>query len=642
MAAQHNYSITFKSLRAGTVYTLTIGGSSGNTIPLKGGAQPFTTQEDYDEDMFVPIRTQSGYLRVVDDGKDANGNAWDWKDLIPATDTSRPVTLTRGGTVVWRGFMQAQDFGSVLYGNPQEREFPVQCQLSVLSGFDVEPSGGVIEDFGYILSYIFSKAGTWGDFYFQGGNAVGEWLRKMVSWILFASQDDNGILRARYNCYQVLEDICAFWGWTCRISGQDVWFTSADDTSINSKFQKVTLQDLVDITRATPTDVQWQSFSVAGFVSTNNTEDYMRGVHHVTVNADIDKHDNIFELPMEEIDALFDGKTVSHTQVGNNHYFEVQYYPTEYENSLVAVDCYWDQDVIAGRFMATQNYEGNIADLHNYSFVYGCRCFGRDRYVSTYCMKLVSKYPISFDSGALTINGDIDMQGTDNDGSGDGYIYARLRVGDLWWNGSDWSSTASTFTINVKGGKIADTRSLNSGYVAFTGLGIGVQDMGGLIEFYCLGSHSNGTTYATDEQCNIKSLSFGFARLASSAEHNSLSKNVYTATNNSKFAAEKDIELIFASDNGNSAGYGIIMNPSGSYCDQVNYGTGSGNANHPEQHLANRIASLLSDVLIKKTVELNSQTLGTVTPGHTSEDGYPIAISHEWRDDVTQLTILQL
>ena len=80
-----NYTITFKSLRAGTTYVVTIGGGTGSPVALKPGAQPFTTEEDADEDQFKPIRTQTGYFRIVDDGKDASGNAFDWKDLIPAT-----------------------------------------------------------------------------------------------------------------------------------------------------------------------------------------------------------------------------------------------------------------------------------------------------------------------------------------------------------------------------------------------------------------------------------------------------------------------------------------------------------------------------------------------------------------------------
>ena len=150
-----NYSITFVSLRTATTYTVHIGGGTGTEVPLKGGAQPFMTQEDDDEDMFTPIRTQSGYIRIIDDGKDANGNAFDWKDLIPATDTARPVTLTHdsGGhaTVDWVGFMQAQDFGNVLYGNPQEREFPIQCVLTVTQGTDINYQQTSIQNFAYLL-----------------------------------------------------------------------------------------------------------------------------------------------------------------------------------------------------------------------------------------------------------------------------------------------------------------------------------------------------------------------------------------------------------------------------------------------------------------------------------------------------------
>jgi hypothetical protein len=122
-----NYSIQFKSLRAGTTYTLNIYGGTGAAIPLKGGAQPFVTQEDDSEDMFTPVRTQSGYLRMVDNGVGAGSHVlvdgW-WKTLVPATDTSRPVTLTgvdnNGNNlgVLWQGFVQAQTFSGELYGNP--------------------------------------------------------------------------------------------------------------------------------------------------------------------------------------------------------------------------------------------------------------------------------------------------------------------------------------------------------------------------------------------------------------------------------------------------------------------------------------------------------------------------------------------
>ena len=107
--AMNNYIIRFRTLRgSGYDLVLHIGGGSGSDIELKGAAQPFVISEDADEDVFKPVRTQTGYIRIVDDGV----TAFDWHDLIPASDTERPVTLTKtvGGvtTILWQGFMQTQ------------------------------------------------------------------------------------------------------------------------------------------------------------------------------------------------------------------------------------------------------------------------------------------------------------------------------------------------------------------------------------------------------------------------------------------------------------------------------------------------------------------------------------------------------
>ena len=129
----NNYSVTFVSLRAGTSYTVNIGGGTGTAIPLKAAPAPLTTDEDDNDDVFMPLREQTGYLRIIDDGYGDNGSAFEWTDLIPVPGSERPVTLTAGSTVVWQGFMQAQTFSGELYGNPQEREYPVQCALSALA-----------------------------------------------------------------------------------------------------------------------------------------------------------------------------------------------------------------------------------------------------------------------------------------------------------------------------------------------------------------------------------------------------------------------------------------------------------------------------------------------------------------------------
>ena len=51
----------------GTPYQVDIyeEGYQGSVIVLKGGAQPFITQETEDEDAFLPLRTSSGYITIV-------------------------------------------------------------------------------------------------------------------------------------------------------------------------------------------------------------------------------------------------------------------------------------------------------------------------------------------------------------------------------------------------------------------------------------------------------------------------------------------------------------------------------------------------------------------------------------------------
>jgi hypothetical protein len=151
------YSITFKSLRAGIVYTLSIYDAdyAGSVIPLKAAGTPFVTDEDDTDDLFTPIRTQTGYLRIVDDGTDLNGNALNWKELLPQTDTSHPVKLSHmeGETEVtdWLGFMQAQNFSGQLYNARQERDLPVQCALSAMLGQYVSTEQTELKNFAYLL-----------------------------------------------------------------------------------------------------------------------------------------------------------------------------------------------------------------------------------------------------------------------------------------------------------------------------------------------------------------------------------------------------------------------------------------------------------------------------------------------------------
>ena len=200
------FSITFKSLRAGandSPYVVNIGGTGGTA--LMGGVQPFVTQEDDDEDMFIPVRKQSGYLRVIDDG------SFNWKALTPTDDMSTPVVLTKGGTVMWQGFMQAQTFSGELYGNPQEREYPVQCVLSALASKQAPTDQTDMSNFAALIYYILvtrleNTGVEFNNFIFQGGYDARDWLLKKFDWHNFIDVNDNGVT-PKYTLLELLEEV---------------------------------------------------------------------------------------------------------------------------------------------------------------------------------------------------------------------------------------------------------------------------------------------------------------------------------------------------------------------------------------------------------------------------------------------------
>ena len=89
------WQIKFKSF-LGTDYVLNIYDSEwspiGNITQLKGADVPFITNEDNDEDIYKPIRNQSGYIRFIVENTSIVGQ------MMPVQWTDRPVVLTAGET----------------------------------------------------------------------------------------------------------------------------------------------------------------------------------------------------------------------------------------------------------------------------------------------------------------------------------------------------------------------------------------------------------------------------------------------------------------------------------------------------------------------------------------------------------------
>lgn len=675
--ATYNYSLTFCSLRSGTVYTLTIGGAGGATIPLKGGAQPFSTQEDDDEDMFTPIRTQSGYIRIFDDGKDANGNAWDWKELLPETDIDRPVTLTHvdnGQTVVdWIGFMQAQNFGGTLYGNPQEREFPVQCVLSVTEGADINYAQTEIKNFAYLLKQIVDsipQSQRPQSFVIQGGASAQTWLLTRIDWQNFTAIDNDNSQTARFSLYRCLEDMCRFWGWTARTCGETLYLTCAADGDSQS-WLTLNYQQLTTMAGGIASGTTGGTsipLTLAGdeFASVNNYDYVQRGFNKAEVTVDpntadsyiVDPFDSDMEAAMgsaswaEGYITDFDGKIV--------HYSKDVLTESRFYLNGTAVDTYASFNIMS----AFQSPEQGYTDVGNVISI-------KKTYDSSTFVSLYTKYEHCFHNGFFRLFGDVYRNGelfrSGEFVRGNADTWARLGIGKdrahaVWWDGVTWQNNVQKFRITL-GNRDSEMFSRYwtgppSTDVVHTNI-IPIDNAVGLIFFEILGSDREDEVLPNiggTKRFDIKNFKLKFEKNDTVTKTHYPSdwwdvqpldrprRYIYKAANQNRVKNVYNVDAIYGSDDAMEPSYGVLINgSSNTYLTTLTYGS---TQKRPEQHLADVVTDYWGVSKRRLSVELRTDETGPVTPqyevGIDGNNTHPIAISHNWRDDKIILTLLEI
>ena len=687
MAFQIHWKIPFKSLRADTDYCVNIykDGTlpSGYPLILDGGSHPFTTQEDDNEDMFTPIRTQTGYLRIVDTDKALNSAStpqivtWNWKDLLPNTDTDRPVTLTANGTIVWQGFMQAQNFGGVLYGNPQEREFPVHCGLIVLEGSDINFQQTALQNFAYLLqrivncidlqsggmetSGVITANGTVHieNIIIQGNTDARQWLMKKIDWQNFVDEDGDGNLIARFNLYQCLEDLCRFWGWTARTYRKNLYLTRADDSSEQQwlTLTRANLNTLAGGSTAGTTGGAFTNLTPSGdiFASVEQNDIRQRGANRATVKADANRADETFLefAPDAFIKQMTDGGWQG-AIADDGMYVNYTVDKTAMTLPLMTGTAVsGNASFNVANIMPSLGAEGDEFPVIRIKKTYNGTAYASMETIYHHSLKgiLVLRGEIyrkahKFESRADDHNSDITY--------GNKTMIMRLGIGvdrehASWWDGRTWGDTLTTF-IGVIGGSdgiIWSKWERSGGTANLYTRNIGVNGKIGKIFVDFLGS-SDLDDVDGQKSFEISEFSLDIAQKPVGRSFGNkedwLSSREYKSSNQNNVRMEWNADCIYATDLNMANGFGVVLNADGSHFEGFVYGSGSAIA--PEQHLANRVTTYWAAAKRKLEVELKTNAITEPTPQNRvkldATIGYPIAIGREWRDDVTKLTILEL
>lgn len=668
--AVNNYSISFKSLRSGNVYTVNIGGGTGAAVALTPAAQPFTTQEDADEDVFVPVRKQSGYIRIIDpcDG------SFNWKDLIPLTDVARPVTLTQGGTVLWQGFIQSQNFSGTLYGGVQEREFPVQCPFASVGSQDIVLATAAVtemKNFAYylktIIDYIVSVGGGLIGFdylYIQGGTTARNALLYLIDPQAFVSLDlDENTFECNHSKYSVLEDICRYWGFTARTYGRDIYLMQTNGDT--SDFVKLSMANLATMAGGTTagTTVSMQSPVPLGnvFASMDNDITVERGYSKATVKGDAgDSENSILNcFPKYVKDLIY-----------NTDDPETEYIGDEYATYYGKVTSFSSIDMVGSATGDSSFRTGQVYTLGNYNVDADptSMLYMDGQYAAgTAKLSIESVYERNFAGMVFSLKGETYYLGkrldftSHNLDHGDHVMICRMGIGKTrqsakWFNGESWQSSQTTFNVAIG----------NKGSVLY------VRQPGSVSTYYYADKFAvpfdngyygklffdfMGTNEYTFEDFLINTYKFMITNFSIETD---LGVHVGTTTstistgwdsatkeeiakNNNDVLEEWNADCIFCSYGRVKYGHNIIAEGGGKPGGGVN-----------ERDLANRVAAgtgqklgywRTSKLMYRTELLANDNHVAAISPQkELTVDGVtclPIAIGRDWCDDVAMITFIQ-
>lgn len=153
------WTLNFKAID-GTDCTVRIVSPGSGTLTLTGAGEPFVMDEDSDTSLLSCVRTQTGVLRLVEEGYG------DLDGLVPWSQQSHSVDFWYGNELKFSGYIQPTEAESEWSACPRIREFAVASPLSLLDTKTFEkpstpttysPSDisllDILDDIAYGLSY---------------------------------------------------------------------------------------------------------------------------------------------------------------------------------------------------------------------------------------------------------------------------------------------------------------------------------------------------------------------------------------------------------------------------------------------------------------------------------------------------------
>lgn len=574
----------------------------------------------------------------------------------------------------------------------------VDCDTAITNDNAVIFFGKLLKD--YIFKAVTDAGTTIGYIYLQG-NAAGTRARlnTKVMWANFIETDSDGTTKSKYTYGVLLEEICKLFGYTCRMHGTSVYFTMPVTKTGDSPvgFTRYTLTSIGN-EGGTGAYQDRGSFEIIDykFCDTDDHEAVQPGYKRAIVRSDINEIGNFVEIPYGEIHDQYNVGVPQNAiiiraldQGDENIYYLIRVPNTNggtltYENDSVSMMLYsakFNGDALTKnkycRFLTYDNSEAGDPETQEvpkskkaYGWANCVELFHGTEYTggdNTTMFTITSKQIFVVCDGYLYIS----WKMRDTDAGQYKHVYdssllprltAQIRVGNKYWDGSSWvtdPSTPPSFTILLDSDGPKTTRSRITD-PQYEGYGIPVTDtMRGIIEFKIIDvstwrtRHFEGFGWEYDDNNGfvpMHDFEIGFVR--GTIEDTKHRGNEYIVTSG-YFSTEYNVDLIFASDvvygpqnyqRHMPAGLGYLLGSDEKPVEKIR------NVNNvqviAEEELATVIAKYGETTHRVVQVNLYTNLIGNVEPTMMSSgierNLFPLAIGHNWRDDITTLTLIAL
>lgn len=696
------YYLPFVSL-AGKKYELNIYsyGYGGENIQLRGCDVPFETQEEQDKDPFLPIRGQSGYMRVAY-SEEIDIDVYDWHTLCAKNAFDKYLELEEvmtDGTRVcrWCGYMKAEQYTSEMYAGVNELELPILSPLDVLDTQTLNVDGS---DCRYVRIRDLMKRLLEDDnveyehIYFTKFSDLAELnaLVNLRTWIDDNDdydfdrygQDDNPLFKTNATYRDILEDILRMFGYTVHVVGKDLFFIvhafQKNHLGNNSKLWKseFSMLDSEDFySRLEQVDNNIVNVSSLTMCDNDHTEALELGCRKVEVKSNTAAANEVFRLPIDDV-SLRNMTTLRFNEVGNGkkslrcflsnrgatpnipqyngdvhfqgcHFTERHAAQSDSYGDFIVYDECEKEDYDAGKKKSISEKKGLLMLMEGdvSSYIY-----------TTMAFETTSSYV--FNGGYLCVSADIAaiktskghptyFEETENDTP---FPILGISIGGhSWVNGNVWRQQTNIyerFDMTIRNGGLLPNAEIMEAYKYRDGLPSGfyipvTERLEGKVTVILMApfplEEDNGDKWLRAYLIKKLSISYEPTEYANKEK----TENVYSRTTTRTSGETKEAELKLYTHRGGVFGRNALLKQDGTYLDSIYYYLSNNVSIRPEEMLLQQMYQHFSSSRFVKEISVLKTDALALLPNIKDWISYtPLAYTTDWRNDKVKILMREI